>query len=167
MYIERGFIMAKLGRRRKINDLELAYLIGCGLTAKEMAEKLSCSVPTVNNGIKHLRATQPELLEERSLEEFRKGETDELANLRRILVSSMRRKLTTTSLSAVSLQQLGVLYGIIFEKDRLLRGEATEHIATQTYNQLDSKTRNVIANTVKELTSKMITDAKEKRDNAD
>ena len=149
-----------MGRNRKIHDLELAYLVGCGLNQREIAEKLEVSRPTVSDAIKHLRATHPELLEEKSIEEFRKGETEDLANMRRIILSSLRRKMTTTTLNAISLQQLGVLYGILFEKDRLLRGEATEHIATATYAQLDDKTRAVITDAVSQLTKDMLNESR-------
>ena len=153
-----------MGRKRKIQDLELAFLIGKGMNQREIAEALNVSRPTVSDAIKHLRATQPELLEEMSTEDFRKGETDDLANMRRVVLQSMKRKLNTTSLNAISIQQLSVVYGILFEKDRLLRGEATEHIATATYAQLDSKTRAVIGDAVKQLTEDMRKQAQEKRD---
>lgn len=146
----------KKGRPRKIQDLELAFLLSKGLSQKEISLQLGVHYQTVKDGIKRLRKEQPELLELASIEDFRKGESDDIAGLRRIILGGLRKKLTTMSLSNISLSQLGVIYGILFEKDRLLRGEATEHIATATYNELDDKTRAVIGDAVKQLTSDML-----------
>ncbi len=148
-----------MGRPRIIQDLELAFLVGKGMTQKEIAEQLKVSLPTVKDALRRVRAEHPELLEEKTIEVFRQEESDDLANMRRVILHSLRRKLNTLSLSTVSIQQLSTLYGILFDKDRLLRGEATEHIATATYNQLDNKTREVIGDAVKKLTVQMISEA--------
>jgi transposase len=150
----------KRGRKRKISDLELAFLVAKGMNQTEIAEKLGVARVTVRGAMKRMREECPELLEEMSTEDFRKGESDDLANLRRIVLYSLRRKMNTMSLASISLQQLGVLYGIMFEKDRLLRGEATEHIAAATYQQLDSKTLAVIGDAVKTLTKGMLVDSR-------
>lgn len=55
-------------------------------------------------------------------------------------------------------------YGILFDKDRLLRGEATEHVAHASYQQLDDKTRKVIGDAVKQLTSNMLDEARKEHD---
>ena len=150
------------GRPREISDLELAFCMAQGMTQKEIAEKMSCNVSTIAKNVKRMREENPELLEEMSTEEFRKKESDDLANMRRIILKGIRRKLTTMSLNSISLQQLGVIYGIMFEKDRLLRGEATEHIATATYNQLDDKTLAVVGDAVKKLTNEMLQESRSK-----
>lgn len=145
-----------MGRKRKIQDLELAYLYGLGMTNQEIADKIGVTQPAVSNALKKLRKESPELLEEQGTELFRAGESDRLAEMRKIILGSIRRKLSTMSLGTVSLQQLATLYGVLFDKDRLLRGESTEHIATASYTQLDDKTKSVISNAVKELTSQML-----------
>lgn len=150
-----------MGRKHKIHDLELAFCVSKGMNQTEIAEHLGVTRVTVRAAINRVRESHPELLEEMSTEQFRKGESDDLANMRRIILHSLRRKMNTLSLSAISLQQLGVLYGILFEKDRLLRGESTEHIATASYKQLDDKTRAVIGDAVKRLTKDMIKESQQ------
>jgi len=153
-----------MGRDRKVTDLELSYLSGMGYTHDEMAEKLGVSRSTITSNLLRLKKESPELLNMIEVEEFRKQETDDLARLRQIILGSIRKKLNTTSLSTVSMQQLATLYGILFDKDRLLRGEATEHIATATYNQIDDKTREAIGDAVKQITQNMLDEAQHERE---
>ena len=158
--IEGEEIVYKMGRKAKINDLELIYLYGMKLTHDEIAEKLGVTRSSVTNRLSKLKQESPELLIAKDVQEFRKQETDDLANMRRMILAALKQKLVKTNLSQVSLQQLGAIYGILFDKDRLLRGEATEHIAHATYNQLDDKTRKVIGDAVKQLTDQMMTEAR-------
>ena len=134
-------------------------MVGMGMNHREIAEKLDCSRGAISLAIKKLRETAPELLALQSVEDFRKNETVDLAGLRQVVLGALRRKLNTTSLAAISIQQLATLYGIMFDKDRLLRGESTEHIATASYAELDSKTRETIADAVKQITCNMISES--------
>lgn len=151
-----------MGRKKKIQDLELAYLVGAGLNQREIAEKLEVSRSSVTLAIKRMKEEQPELLEEKSIEDFRKGEADDLATMRRLIVAALKKKLRTTSLKNISLQQLGMLYGIMFDKDRLLNDQSTENHAVRTYSQLDGETRAVIGDAVRRLTDGMLNEARTK-----
>jgi hypothetical protein len=148
-----------MGRHAKINDLELIFLYGIGLTQDQMAHKLEVSRSAVAQRLRKLRDENPELLKEDTVTEFRAGESDELATLRKIILRSMKTRVMK-DLKSISLSQLSTLYGILFDKDRLLRGEATEHVAhAHLHKQLDQEDIKAIEEAVQKMTTKAIEDS--------
>lgn len=145
-----------MGRKKKIQDLELAYLFNLGLNQQEIADKLGVGRSSVTNALKRLRAEQPELLELVSVDEFRKNEGTELGSMRQMLLAAMKKKLRKTPLSQISLLQLNTLYGTLFDKDRLLNDQSTENHAVVTYNKLDDATHKIVGDAVKQLTEQMM-----------
>ena len=145
-----------MGRKKKINDLELVYLHGLGLTQENMAQKLDVSVSTVKNALARLREEFPDLLKIKDLEEFRREESDHLGSLRQMILSALKQKVLKMNLSQVSFQQLSTIYGVLFDKDRLLRGEATEHVAHATITSLDKEDRKLLQDTVRQMTERAL-----------
>ena len=145
-----------MGRKKKIQDLELAYLVSLGMSQQEIADKLDVGRSSVTNAMKRLRAEQPQLLEMVSAEEFKKKEGNELDMLRQMIIGALKKKIRNTSLSQMSLLQLNTLYGTLFDKSRLLNDQSTENHAVVTYNQLDEKTHQIIGDTVAQLTADMM-----------
>ena len=64
---------------------------------------------------------------------FRTQRADTFARLQQILL----QYITPAKLKNASLQQIGTLFGIMYDKERLERGQATEHIAHKHYESLD------------------------------
>lgn len=145
-----------MGRKRKINDLELIYLHGLGLTQQQIADKLDVNRTTVTLAIGKLKKEYPELLESEDLEEFRNRESDHLGELRKMLLFALKQKVMKMDLKNISFQQLSTLYGTIFDKDRLLRGEATEHVAHANVHQLSDEDRALLKSTIGEMTKRAL-----------
>jgi transcriptional regulator with XRE-family HTH domain len=145
-----------MGRKKKINDLELIYLHGLGLTQEQMAQKLDVSRSTVTHALKKLKDEYPDLLRVKDLEEFRRDESDHLAQLRQMMLGALKQKVLKMNLNQISFQQLSLIYGVLFDKDRLLRGEATEHVAHLSQHQLSSEDRALLKDTVRQMTTRAL-----------
>jgi len=70
-----------------------------------------------------------------TIQEFREQRADTFARFQQIILQYVTEK----KLKGASLQQLGTLFGIMYDKERLERGQATEHIAHAHYELLDEK----------------------------
>ena len=70
-----------------------------------------------------------------TIEEFRTQRADTFSRLQQILL----QHITPAKLKGASLAQIGTLFGIMYDKERLERGQATEHIAHAHYEALDDK----------------------------
>jgi hypothetical protein len=68
-----------------------------------------------------------------TVREFREQRADTFSRLQQILL----QHITPAKLKGASLAQIGTLFGIMYDKERLERGQATEHIAHSHYEQLD------------------------------
>ena len=148
-----------MGRKKKVLDMELAYLVGLGMSQQEIADKLEVGRSTVTLALKRLRAEQPQLLDLKSAEEFNKGEGSELDAIRQMVIGALKKKIRNTPLSQMSILQLNTLYGTLFDKKRLLNDQSTENHAVVTYNQLDATTHRIIGETVKQLTEGLMADS--------
>jgi transcriptional regulator with XRE-family HTH domain len=149
-----------MGRKRKINDLELIYLHGLGLTQQQMADRLEVTRSTVTHALSRIKQENPDILKLGDVGEFRVGESDQLAMIRQLVLTAMRQKVLKMNLSQISFQQLAVLYGTIFDKDRLLRGEATEHVA-HVHKQLDKEDKKLLQETIRKMTERALTQSSE------
>lgn len=146
-----------MGRKRKINDLELIYLHGLGMTHQQIADKLGVTRSTVTVAIGKIKDEYPDLLKAEDLETFRNRESDHLGELRRFLLAAIKQKVLKMNLNQISFQQLSTLYGTIFDKDRLLRGEATEHVAHAHKGMLDAEDRKLLKETISKMTQRALT----------
>lgn len=149
-----------MARKSKINEQDVLNLYATGKTHQEIADTLKVSRGSVTKVLLRLREERPELFQVVSTSEYRKSESDKLAEGRRLVVERIMQKLKSGQ--DISLNQLGTIFGILFDKDRLLRGEATEHVAHASYAQLDDKSRKVIGNAVKELTQHMLDESRKR-----
>ena len=68
-----------------------------------------------------------------TIDEFREQRADTFARFQQVILQYV----TEAKLKGASLQQLGTLFGIMYDKERLERGQATEHIAHAHYEKLD------------------------------
>ena len=68
-----------------------------------------------------------------TIAEFREQRADTFARFQQIILQYVTEK----KLKGASLQQLGTLFGIMYDKERLERGQATEHIAHAHYEALE------------------------------
>lgn len=85
-------------------------------------------------------------------EDYRKMRADIFADMQKMLL----RFVTEDKLKKASLQQIGTLFGIFYDKERLERGQATEHIAHAHYEQLDDKSRKMLKDTIKKMTEQKL-----------
>jgi len=79
------------------------------------------------------KKTLPEGVIAPTINEFRTMRADTFARLQQILL----QHITPAKLKGASLAQIGTLFGIMYDKERLERGQATEHIAHAHYEKLD------------------------------
>ena len=79
------------------------------------------------------KKTLPEGVIAPTISEFRTQRADTFARLQQILL----QHITPAKLKGASLAQIGTLFGIMYDKERLERGQATEHIAHAHYEKLD------------------------------
>jgi hypothetical protein len=79
------------------------------------------------------KKTLPEGVIAPTIDEFRMQRADTFARLQQILL----QHITPQKLKGASLAQIGTLFGIMYDKERLERGQATEHIAHKHYEMLD------------------------------
>ena len=85
-----------------------------------------------------------------TIEKFRSQRADTFARFQQIILQYVTEK----KLKGASLQQLGTLFGIMYDKERLERGQATEHIAHAHYEKLDEKQMKAL----KEFSKTMVED---------
>ena len=85
-----------------------------------------------------------------TIEEFRSQRADTFARFQQIILQYVTEK----KLKGASLQQLGTLFGIMYDKERLERGQATEHIAHAHYEKLDENQMKAL----KEFSKTMVED---------
>ena len=83
-----------------------------------------------------------------SLKEYKEKRADIFAEIQRLLL----KHVTPDKIAKSSLNQIGTLFGIFYDKERLERGQATEHIAHAHYQQLDDKSRKMIKDTIRKMT---------------
>jgi len=88
-----------------------------------------------------------------TIEEFRTQRADTFARFQQIILQFVTEK----KLKDASLQQLGTLFGIMYDKERLEKGQATEHIAHAHYQQLDEDSLKAIKQLSKTLTEHKMT----------
>jgi hypothetical protein len=134
--------------QKKFSDLELVAALAHykgNITA--VADELGVNRST----ILRRKASLPEGLQG-NLEEYRMKRADTFADFQRLILQNI----TGDKLKKASIQQLGTLFGIFYDKERLEHGQATEHIAHAHYNKLDEDSRRMIGKLVKEMTDQKL-----------
>lgn len=88
----------------------------------------------------------------KDLTQFRQKRADIFAEIQKMILMYI----TPDKLAKSSLQQLGTLFGIMYDKERLEQNLATEHIAHAHYEVLDDQTKESIRKLTDELTAKKL-----------
>jgi len=96
-----------------------------------------------------------------SLKEYKEKRADIFAEIQRLLL----KHVTPDKIAKSSLNQIGTLFGIFYDKERLERGQATEHIAHAHYQQLDDKSRKMIKDTIRKMTEEKLKQVSYDEDN--
>lgn len=152
-----------MARPRKINDLELAILLAQGKTHEQAAKELGVARVTVTSRVKWLKENNPLALQLVSADEYRAMESDSIAQIRQGIIQELIRRIKTGSgLSKESMPQLAKTFGILFDKDRLIRGEATEHVAHIHKEDLDPETRDMIKQIINRETERALEESRKK-----
>jgi len=149
-----------MARHQEINELEVIYLHGMGMTHQQIGDKLGYARTTVTKALARIKDQFPELLELEGLDTFRRSESDQITHIRQLLLKAMKQKVLKMDLGKVTFQQLSVLYGILFDKDRILHNQPTELTAHAHIHQMlgedDIKT---IKSAVQEMTKRALTES--------
>ena len=87
-----------------------------------------------------------------STKNYREVRAEVFADLQKMLL----RYITPDKLKKASLAQIGTLFGIFYDKERLERGQATEHIAHAHYQALDDDSKKMLKDTIQQLTEKKL-----------
>lgn len=87
-----------------------------------------------------------------TLKDFREKRADTFARIQQLLL----QYITEDKLKKASLQQIGTLFGIMYDKERLEKNLATEHIAHAHYQMLDESQMAKVKQLAKDLTDKKL-----------
>lgn len=128
----------------KFTDFELiGALMSTGGNITKTAELLGVTRKAVRNRKK----TLPEGVIAPDVESFRSQRADTFAKMQQILLQFI----TPQKLKNASLAQIGTLFGIFYDKERLEKNLATEYIAHAHFNNLNPEQMQL----VKEMSKKM------------
>lgn len=112
---------------------------------QEMADKMGVARVTITRALQRVPEWQ---LKERDINQFKQDRADIFAAAQQLIL----KHVTEQKLKAASLQQLGTLFGIFYDKERLERGQATTHVAEVTYHKLDPDTQKFIEKAIQART---------------
>jgi hypothetical protein len=141
----RSFIMP----RQKFDDFELIAALNLhNGNISRAAQDLGVSRAAV---IKR-KKTLPEGVIAPSVKEFREQRADTFARLQQILL----QHITPQKLKGASLAQIGTLFGIMYDKERLEKNLATEHIAHAHYQMLNNDQLSKVKQLAKDLTEQKL-----------
>lgn len=150
-----------MGRKRKIDTKELVDLAqstqdnGKPLTHEQMADALGVTRGAVTKALKKI---PPSILATRNVETFRNARADIFAEAQRLALIYLMDPL---KLKSASPQQLMTVIGILYDKERLEQGKATEHIAVAQVNKLDPESIKAIKEAIQKSTEQKLVEAAE------
>lgn len=104
-------------------------------THEEIADILGKSRSTITKALAQIKKTNPSLLEARDVESYRKHRADAFAEIQRTIL----RYITPSKLQKASINQLGTLFGIFYDKEQLERGRPTSMTVQQIESNLSPK----------------------------
>ena len=135
---------------QKFSDLELVSTYGrCGGNINQTAKALGVT----RRAVKNRKAKLPDTLFITDIKEFRQKRADIFTELQRMIMVYVA---DPKKLKKASLQQLGTLFGIMYDKERLERDLSTENIAHDMHGQLDEEDRKLIREMINNRTQKKI-----------
>jgi hypothetical protein len=98
------------------------------------------------------KKTLPEGVVAPTIKDFREQRADTFARLQQILL----QYITPAKLKNASLAQIGTLFGIMYDKERLEKNLATEHIAHAHYQMLDASQMKDVKALAEKLTNQKL-----------
>lgn len=94
-------------------------------------------------------------------EQFRQARSDMFATIQRLGIQELVRKLSNpTEAKKISPQQLSVLIGTMYDKERLENNLSTENIAHNHYQQLDDEDRQMLKDFIQKRTEKKLAEVR-------
>lgn len=120
---------------------------------QEIADKMGCSRVAITRALQRI---PPWVLKDRDVETFKRDRADLFALAQQLIL----QHITADKLKAASLQQLGTLFGIMYDKERLERGQATQHIAEVSQLKLDKETMSLLQQAIASRTRKLLEKSK-------
>jgi hypothetical protein len=134
-------IMAK----QKFTDIDMIAALNLHQgNITRAAKELGVTRAAVHNRID----TLPQGVLTRDLSEFRRNRADTFADIQKIIL----QYITPEKLKQASLQQLGTLFGIMYDKERLEQNLSTENIAHKHAQNLSDADRDALKKLVKDMT---------------
>ena len=158
MYHQEQFIMSKLsmkGKRGRIDKDELIKLMcartpeGRKYTHSEMAAQLGVSRGAVTAMIPKI---PEEIVAKRNVENYRAARAELFADLQKLILTYI----TPQKLKASSLQQLGNLFKMFYEKEKVELGQVTDTVVVIHKNKLDTETIKQIEEAIGSATAKRL-----------
>lgn len=147
-------------KRHKIDEGELIKLAnvikddGGVLTHEEIATEMGVSRVGVTRALQRI---PPEILSGRTVEEYRQNRAKMFAGMQRMILQNI----TPEKLKMASLAQLGTLFGIFYDKERLEKGQSTENNAMAIRLELDDESKAKVQEAIAALTHQKIKTARE------
>lgn len=153
-------------KRHKIDEGELIRLAnvvkedGGVLTHGEIADEMGVSRVGITRALQRI---PPEILSGRTVEEYRQNRAKMFAGMQRMIIQNI----TPEKLKTASLAQLGTLFGIFYDKERLEKGQSTENTAIAMKMDLDSETKGKIQDAIAALTKRKLEEARDEKRSRD
>lgn len=122
---------------------------GTHLSHQEMADRMGCSRVAVTRALQRIPTWQ---LKEQDVNDYKAERADIFAAAQQLIL----KYITHEKLKAASIQQLGTLFGILYDKERIERGQATQHIANISHTQLDPETKKLLERAIDSRTRSML-----------
>jgi biotin operon repressor len=159
IYTNRGedYLVTIMPKTSKINEQELILYLGQGLTHEQIAQKMGVSRPAITKAVGRL---PQDIMIKADIKEFRLLRADAFAQIQQSIINIMKMKLAREG-DKISLNQLGTLFGILYDKERLEQGKATEHIAHATYKQLTPEDRKMLRDFINQRTKRIVAESDE------
>ena len=143
----------------KFTDFEL---IGALMQYEGNITQTARALGVSRKAVRERKKKLPEGVIASDVETFRSTRADTSAKMQQILLQYV----TPDKLKKASLQQIGTLFGIMYDKERLEQNLATEYIAHANYHRLDPEQLKMVKDLAKELTEKKLKEIEYLKDTA-
>ena len=126
---------------------------GTYMSHQEIADNMGCARPTVTRALQRI---PPWIIGVKDLDAYKRKRADVFAQAQQLILDYI----TPDKLKGASLQQLGTLFGIFYDKERLELGKATSHVAEVSVRMLDSETKKLIEQAIQNRTKVLLDQSK-------
>lgn len=152
-----------MGRKKSYDEHELIELAasrkpnGRPYTQAEIGAVLGISVPAVCAALKKLPQS---VLQARDVQSYRNNRADIFADSQRLIL----QYITPEKLKKASINQLGTLFGILYDKEQLEKGRSTQNVAVINKSMIDENSMAKIKDVIKDMTRKQIAAAQKEHE---